>query len=351
MIRFPETVEAEWTSAAASVSATVTLRKEIERATLVEKELERLRIRHEAKLLHQQELDAENTPSLEMMTVQDYLNSPTLVPTDLIDGVMKENGLTVVMGPSGHGKTSITLQMVHSLLTGVDWLGQSVTKVSGVGIASYDMDCSTLMDWLSGMPNLDPTSVSVVDAYRRGNPLGVPAYRAKIAEAWRRMKVEVVVVDTFSASFFGSDQNDAAAVMSHYRDLKLFALTEVGARGLIVLSHSTADRPDKVRGSSVHKDTSDCMVAVHMNKDGQQEVRMEKYRAARGVVEMTPRITEKPDDVTHLTRPDLGAMSLAGYPIPPSMAFDLPESFEEPEAGVPGFDDSFTESEEEDWDL
>lgn len=352
MVRFPETVEREWRNVEAAVSTAINVRKKIERETRIDNEVENLRIRHEAKLIFQQELDAADTPALELGTMADYLNSPTSQVHDLIDGVMKENGLTLVMGPSGSGKSTLALQMLHSLLSGSDFLGQKVSQISGgAGILSYDMDAAMVVDWMAGFPGLDPSRVSVLNAYKRGNPLGVPAMRAKIAESWKAMGVEVVVLDSFSASFFGHDQNDAAATMAHYRDMKLFALTEVGAKALVVITHSTANNALKARGSTVHKDTADTIVAVVQDENtGSRTVSMEKYRAQRGkpLTGMDPVIVTAPDSVTHLVDIDIPSMNMKGLQLPPSVAASaaftaMPDTHEEP--------DTDSDSEMEDDDL
>lgn len=344
MIQFPETAAVEWQVAADVVEAEHQLRKKIQRDTEVERETERLRIRHEAALTFQHELDADQTPVLEMSTLASYKSIPA--PADLIDGVLKDNGLCIMLGPSGSGKSTLGLQMVHSLSTGEDWLGQTAKPImGGFGILSYDMDGSMVADWMSGYPNTDQTKISIVNAYKRGNPVGVPAMRKQIAETWKHMGVEVVVLDSFSASFFGHDQNDAASVMAHYRDMKLFALTEVGAKALIVIVHSTLSSPDKARGSTVHHDVADSIVSVSGVGTDERQVRMVKYRAARGQQQMSPVVVTAPDDVTHLVDLDLGAMTLAGMQLPAgaiAAAFTpIPDTNEAPD----------TESDEEDDDL
>lgn len=353
MVRFPETAWSEWEIIAKAAEATDELRQRIARDTLVEAELERLRVRHEAKNLLQQEIEADSTPTLTMLTLADYKSTPSLAPFDLIEGVMKEDGLCLVLGPSRSGKSTLALQMLHSLMTGCDWLGQPVQKIDGaVGIVSYDMDGAMVLNWMSGFPGVDPAKVSVVSAYKQGNPLAVAKFRKQIADTWKRMGVEVVVIDSFSASFFGVDQNDAAATMAHYRDLKKFALMECGAKAVIVIAHSTDGSPKKPRGSSVHIDTADTIVVVWPDSTtGQRMVDIEKYREAIGTgqTQMPPVIVSAPDSVTHLVSLDPGAMTLAGLALPPSLvaqAFtELPDTIEEPETV-----DS-DEEDEEDMDL
>lgn len=347
MIQFPETAFTEWEVVANAANAAEELRQRIERGTKVEQEVERLRVRHEATTKFQQELDSDQTPVLEMMTVADYQSNPSFTaPVDLIDGALKDNSLCLVLGPSGSGKSTIAMQMIHSLSTGDDWLGQTAKPLSGsFGVLSYDMDASMLAAMLVKYPGVDMRKVSIVNAFKRGNPLGVPAMRAQIVAAWQAMNVEVVVLDSFSASFFAHDQNDAAATMAHYRDLKLFALTEVGAKALVVIVHSTEASPYKVRGSTVHHDVADSIVSYVASPTGERTARMVKYRAAPGQQQMNPVVVTAPDDVTHLVSLDLGAMSLAGMQLPAgagAAAFTaMPEPAETPD----------TESDEEDDDL
>jgi hypothetical protein len=166
--------------------------------------------------------------------------------------------------------------------------------------------------------------------------------RAQIVAAWKAMNVETVMIDSFSASFFAHDQNDAGLTMAHYRDLIKFALTEVGAKSLIVIVHSTEGSPHKARGSTVHHDVADTIVAVEGTGLDPRKVSMVKYRAARGQVMMPPVIVTAPDDVTHLVSLDLGEMTLAGLHLPAGAAAaaftDVPDTYETPD----------TDSEEDD---
>lgn len=338
MIQFPETAAVEWDLVADAANVEKELRLRIERDTVVEGELEKLRIRHEAKVAFENELSAEDTPALEMMTLASYNSNPALAPSDLIEGVLKDNGLCIMTGPSGSGKSTLALQTLYSLMTGADWLGQKVPKpiTGAVGIVSYDMDGPLVMDWMSGYPGIDPNKVSLINAYKRGNPLNVPHMRKQIADKWRSEGVEVVMIDSFSASFFGMNQNDIAETMAHYRDLIKFALTEVGARAISVIAHSTDGNPGKIRGASSHHDVADSIVAVDNDKvTGVRKIHMAKYRSHRGVNGMThmmnPVVITAPDSVTNLVDLDISGMNLAGMSIASTSAAaqafpDLPEA-------------------------
>lgn len=352
MVKFPETIIKDWTDASSSIEAAADLRKRIERGTAVEAAVERLRINHEAKEQFRKELEEENADVLEMTSLGDYKTNPTVIPSDLIEGVARDNGVTAVVGPSGSGKTTTALQMVHSLLTGDDWLGSPTTKLAGTaGIMSYDMDGSMILDWMSHAPNL-PDDISVVNAYGKSNPLLVERQRATIASHWRSINVDVVLIDSFSASFTGKDQNDTADVTAHYKDLQKFALTEVGARALIVIVHSSPSSPRKPRGSTAHYDVPDTrVVVVPEENDGPREVSVDKYRdlPGTGITKKTPVIITAPDPMTHLVDVDIAEMGMKGLSIPQGVAdrfTDDPEPVEAPDTGIdPEFE--FDEEEEE----
>lgn len=345
MIEFPETAARVWEVAAEAVEAEHRLRKRIQHDTLVEGETSRLRVRHEANLAFLAELDAEATPVLEMVSLADYRKGGVVsAPSDLIEGAVKDEGLCIVLGPSGSGKSTLALQMIHSLSTGSEWIGQVAKPISGAyGVVSYDMPFGMVMDWIDGYPGVDDSKISVINAYKQGNPLNVPAMRTQIATAWKAMGVEVVIIDSFSASFFGHDQNDAAMVMSHYRDLKKFAMVEVGARALIVIAHSTDSNPLKARGSTVHQDVADSIITVEGTGSAERHVRMAKYREGRGQQQMDPVVLTHPDPKTHLVEVDTGATILAGYTLPASLAAaaftNVPDPHDDPDTNADEEDD------------
>jgi archaellum biogenesis ATPase FlaH len=339
MIEFPETAQREWDAIHAIDAARVEFEKNIRADARVDTELENIRVRHRAKILHEQELSADQTPTLEMGTLANHLANPVATPQDIIEGVLKDNGLLILLGPSSAGKSTLALQMLYCAMTGDPWLGQPVKPIMGsVGVLSYDMDAGLVYDWMAGYPNLDPNKVGVVNAHKQGNPLAVPEFRKRIASAWKSMGVEIVVIDSFSASFFGHDQNDAASTMAHYRELKAFALRECGARAVVIIAHSTPDSPNKARGSTVHHDVADSIVAMEVDgKTGTRYIRMVKYRAGRGQHQMHEVAIGEPDDVTHLVDLDLGAMTLKGLKLPTTVAAmfpDDPATIEDPDTSL-----------------
>lgn len=358
MVQFPETAAVEWKTVADQTKVKDELHKRIQRGTKVEQEVDKLHIRHSAKQQFEQELDADLTPPVVIQTMEDYLKQNTPVLVDMIDGVLKENSVCLMLGPAGTGKSTLMVQMMHSLLTGADFLGQSTKPLMGsVGLLSYDQDIAIPINWMSKM-GVPHDRISPIDLNGKGHPLNVPSERSRLAKAWRLMNVEVVFIDSFSASFSaaaGGDQNDTGDTMNWYSSVKRFAFNEVGAKAVVVLVHSTDANPLKPRGSTAHKDVADTILVVQRTSDNKRKVHMEKYRAGLNQTEMDPVIVTAPDAVTHLVKIDSGAMSMEGMRIPPSVAaeafVEMPEPINEPvyeQAEVEDVSEFFDDEEGED---
>ena len=95
MIQFPETAESEWKIAAEAAAAEDNLKARLKHDSDVELETGKLRVRHEANLRLRRELAAEETPSLVMGTIAEFVQmNKGAAPVDLIDGVMKADSMT-----------------------------------------------------------------------------------------------------------------------------------------------------------------------------------------------------------------------------------------------------------------
>lgn len=278
----------------------------------VERELDRLRVREAAQDAWNTEKAERDTPELQIGDAEEMEEYAEPDQPDLIAGVLKDHGTALFIGKSGSGKTTLALQAAHCLLTGTPFLeaghrpGQEVQKIEGrVGVISHDMPLGLLLNWIKAYPESDRSRYRVVNAHARGYPLNVPLMRQKIVKDFRDKAVEVIVVDSFAASFPGDNQNDNDQVLKHYLDLQKFALTEVGARALIVIAHAGKGSQESARGASAHHDVADTVMAVTMDEEKPDKPRyltMSKYRAGMGEYEMVPGTVTEPDDFTHLVR-------------------------------------------------
>jgi RecA-family ATPase len=65
---------------------------------------------------------ANDGQSFEWLSAADVINAPA--PEYLIDGVFRTSDIVEAFGPSGHGKTFVTLSMALSIATATEWYGR-----------------------------------------------------------------------------------------------------------------------------------------------------------------------------------------------------------------------------------
>ena len=167
-------------------------------------------------------------------TYLDFVNAPKL--TFAIKGWLQQDGLTMLGGLAGHGKTWIMLQMVRSLLTGESLFGYDFFKVTqkservvylvpevSIGPFKYRLEKSRLLDYVQSGKLLVRTLSSVEDI-----PLSDERIRRAASGA-------DVFLDTCTR-FFDGDEKSAQDAKKFAATL--FALQRAGARTLTGAHHS-----------------------------------------------------------------------------------------------------------------
>jgi hypothetical protein len=167
-------------------------------------------------------------------TYTDFVNAPKL--TFAIDGWLQQDGLTMLGGLAGHGKTWIMLQMVRSLLTCEPLFGYEHFKVNqkaerivylvpevSLGPFKYRLEKTRLMDYVRSGKLLVRTLSAVEDI-----PLSDERIRRAASGA-------DVFLDTCTRFFDGDEQSaqDAKKFAA-----TLFALQRAGARTITGAHHS-----------------------------------------------------------------------------------------------------------------
>ena len=211
-----------------------------------------------------------------LLTVEDILAMPD--PSWLVDGVFPDSGLGVLFGPSGVGKSFVTLGVALSVASGVPWLGHRVEQRHVVYIAAEGVDGmkKRLEAWMALHPTADLTrmrfvtsAVNLLDADQVG----------KVDQALDTLpeRPGLIVVDTLARSMVGGDENSA-------RDVGVFIdHADLLARGdLIVVVHHTGHDGEAERGSSALPAAADVRVKVKPSTDpgrsDEFELRCEKLK-------------------------------------------------------------------------
>ena len=194
-----------------------------------------------------------------LLTAEALLSLPP--PSYLIDGLVPENGLSVLYGPSGSGKTFLALDLALSVATGLPWLGRSVKRRIVVYVAAEGRGGlgARYQAWSEsrGWPDASgalflPVAVNLLDAAE------VRRLREELTALPDRPGL--VVVDTMARTMVGGDENAA-------KDVGRFvsAVDGLPADATLVVHHPGKDGASE-RGSGALRAAADLM--MRLDRDG-----------------------------------------------------------------------------------
>lgn len=193
-------------------------------------------------------------------------------PEARISGLVPWEASTLVIAQRKTGKTTLTLNLVRSLVTGEPFLGRfEVRPVTGrVALLNFEVSGAQATRWADehGVPR---DRFILVNLRGVPNPFGDPEMLARLSAYLRSMEVETVIVDPFGRAFTGESQNDAGQVQSWLMGLDRFARHDVGALDVVLTVHAgwTGGR---ARGSSALEDWPDSL--LYLSKDGSERRKM-----------------------------------------------------------------------------
>lgn len=169
------------------------------------------------------------------------------------------------------GKTTLVLNLAHSLITGDPFLDIFITKPAAgrVAILNYEVSGPQVARWAKQM-EISGDRLLLVNLRGRRNPLLHKADRDQLAHTLREHQVETLIVDPFGRAYTGNSQNDPAEVGAWLTDLDVFARSEVGANEVILTVHAGWNG-ERARGSSAIEDWADSIVT--MTSDERQQSR------------------------------------------------------------------------------
>jgi hypothetical protein len=202
-------------------------------------------------------------PKFDLHTVQDVFGLAD--PEWLIEGLLEVGAQGVVYGPTGHGKTFVTLDWALCVATGRKWQGQAVKQgpviyvvtEGGRGIKKR------IAAWMqqSDVKQVDD-AYFVLEAVQLRSPDDYKLLLSRIQE--RGLEPALIVFDTFARCFVGGDENTSKEV-GEFIDAARRLQETTGASLLLV--HHTGKDGDKERGSSALRAAADVMFKVSKNGD------------------------------------------------------------------------------------
>ena len=208
-------------------------------------------------------------------TVTELLQLPD--PDWLIEGLVEQPAVGFLFGPSGEGKTFVTLDWSLSVATGRPWQGRAVKQgpvvyVVAEGSAGVP---KRVKAWLqqNQLSDVDD-AFFVLDAVQLRTADDVDDLLPQIQATCERPAL--IVLDTFAQCFVGGDENSAKEV-GQATDAARRIQQATGATVLMV-HHTGKGKSKTARGSSALKGNVDFMIGVSMTVDRTVTIKNNKQK-------------------------------------------------------------------------
>ena len=190
-------------------------------------------------------------------------------PEWLIHDMIIEDGLTVIYGDPGAGKSFISLDMALRLAHGMEWHGREtkptgVLYIAGEGVRGLG---KRIKGWRlkNGMESADapflllPVAVELLDAIQLDKLIRT------LDEATQRAGFDIglIVIDTVSRALSGADENGQEAMGAFVKACD--AIRQHAGASVIGVHHSGKDKERGMRGSTVLLGA--CDASIRVSKD------------------------------------------------------------------------------------
>lgn len=220
-------------------------------------------------LVESEELAREEADSIFTLLDMDELEA--LPPPEwLIRDLIVSDGLTVIYGEPGAGKSFIVLDMTLRLALGMDWHGSAATQTGvlyiagegsrGIGKRIKGWRREHALEGIEAPFLLLPVAVELLDATQRAKLLRT--IDAAVQRAG--FPIGLIVVDTVSRALAGSDENGQEAMGQFVAACDAIKRHAGGA--LIGVHHSGKEKDRGMRGSSVLLGACDASIRIEKNE-------------------------------------------------------------------------------------
>lgn len=178
-----------------------------------------------------------------------------------IDGLLHVGGRLDLVAQRKTGKTTLSLGVAYSVLTGEPFLGHfTAAPIDGnVGWLNYELDDAMAIAWYESV-GIDSDRLYLANLRGRPNPLSTAQRRTRLVAELRGHEVELLIVDPFAKGFAGDQINDTTQVVQWCARVDEIAY-EAGVSEIIVTNHTGWDQT-RGRNSTALEDWADTIVNV-----------------------------------------------------------------------------------------
>src|SRR5258708_6219765 len=179
----------------------------------------------------------------EGQTLDEVIAQPT--PEWLIDGVLPENGTSLLYGKSGLGKSFLGADMAYAVLTGLPWHGREVKRGAVVYVATEGKEGMGKRFNALRQRADNPQEAPARLLKRPVNLLDTDEVSSFIAYVQAVGGVRLVVLDTLNRCMPGADENSNAVMGAAVTGAERIA-DDTGAH--VLLMHHTGKNGVTARG-------------------------------------------------------------------------------------------------------
>lgn len=208
----------------------------------------------------------------------------------LLSPILPAQGLTMVYGPRGLGKTQISVGIAVAVAAGDRFLKWSAPKPAGVLLIDGEMPATVMQTRLSAAieaAGKDPEAPLHLCSPDLNSDIGMPDLSThegqEAVDALVRDDTQLIIIDNLSSLMRTGVENDAES----WLPLQTWALRHRAAGRSVLFIHH-AGKGGAQRGTSRREDVLDCVIALRRPSDYRQsegarfEVHIEKGRSLYG---------------------------------------------------------------------
>lgn len=225
---------------------------------MVQHELLRMEVREEAGQRYRAAQEPEDSEPLVRLVSEVLTAEPEKQPR--IERVLPWDSTLWLSAQRKTGKTTVLVNMAHSLLTGEKFLGECAVVPlepgERVGMLNFEVTPAKAAAMFERR-GVAADRVVQVDLRGRANPFHNQRQLRALGEQLRALNVRSLFIDTFSHAFTGDSQNDATQVRAWIRQVNQWARLVVGATDLIVTDHAGWSDNARASGSSAKEADAD----------------------------------------------------------------------------------------------